>query len=820
MLAQPATRLKPRFLLRRAIPRSLALCLLICWSANTLHPQESIPGSIPVSFTVQLAEGKRFVSTGGILTLSLTTNADASPSSVSYQWRRDGQPIPGATTRTLTLDNLQPSDAGSYDVVVIGIVFPYVGSVTSNAAAVIVGQLSQIVRQPPNIDTVVGSTAVLRVEATGDGPLTYQWANYSWFGPTGGGNIVDDATHRGSQTDTLVINPTSFLDRYAYFVCGVTDVYGHVTGTRVIRLTVSNPLSFVVTTLPTPPDYNGHFGAIAADATGSLVLTNSSSIQKMTPEGLITTLAGQSSGGSADGTGNSAQFSSIAGITIDSAGNIYVTDNHTIRKVTADGVVTTLAGLAGSTGTADGLGSAARFNWPTGITTDPAGNIYVTDTNNQTIRKISPDGAVTTLAGSAGDFGYAEGSGNTARFSYPRGIAADAAGNLYVADTNNDVIRKVTPSGAVSTVTVAANSSEIAVHISSPYNIAVDAAGILYVPDQGHIYRIVPGKEVTVMAGTIPISRLYTSADGTGATATFAQIIGIALDQAGTLYVVDSGFPLSQRIRKCVPTTLAARLSSLSARGLAGTGDQTLIAGFATSGDDTKQLLLRGIGPGLTPFGVSGVLADPALTLFNAAGTVLQQNNDWGGSATLTAIFAQLGSFSLPANSKDAALLATLPPGVYTAHLTAQGGTGVALLEATDADPGTPTARLASLSARDQVGTGDNILIAGFIITGSISRTVLIRGIGPTLARYGVSGVLANPQLQVFQGNTLLAQNDDWGGAATLAAVATQVKAFALDANSKDAALLLTLPPGNYTAQVSGVSNTTGVALVEIYEVL
>jgi hypothetical protein len=268
-----------------------------------------------------------------------------------------------------------------------------------------------------------------------------------------------------------------------------------------------------------------------------------------------------------------------------------------------------------------------------------------------------------------------------------------------------------------------------------------------------------------------------------------------------------------------VPTTLAARLGSLSARGFAGSGDQTLIAGFAISGNSNKQLLLRGVGPGLSSFAVSGILADPALTLFNVAGTALQQNNDWGGTATLTNTFAQVGDFPLSPNSKDAALLTTLPGGTYTAHLTAQSGTGVALVEAYDADPGTPTSRLASLSARDQVGTGDNILIAGFVVTGNVSRTVLIRGIGPTLAHYGVSGVLANPQLQVFQGNTLLAQNDDWGGDTTLAAVAAQVYAFALDASSKDAALLLTLPPGAYTAQVSGIGNTTGVALVEIYEV-
>ena len=175
MRAKPAQLLGSRSLPGWVFPRGFVLCLVAFWPISALHSQESLPGSIPVSFTVQLAEGKRFISTGGTLTLSMATNADASPSSVSYQWRRDGQPIPGATTRTLTLDNLQPRDSGLYDLVAAGIAFPYVGSVTSNAVTIVVGQLSQIVRQSPGIDTVAGSTAVFRVEATGDGPLTYQW---------------------------------------------------------------------------------------------------------------------------------------------------------------------------------------------------------------------------------------------------------------------------------------------------------------------------------------------------------------------------------------------------------------------------------------------------------------------------------------------------------------------------------------------------------------------------------------------------------------------------------------------------------------------
>jgi hypothetical protein len=182
--------------------------------------------------------------------------------------------------------------------------------------------------------------------------------------------------------------------------------------------------------------------------------------------------------------------------------------------------------------------------------------------------------------------------------------------------------------------------------------------------------------------------------------------------------------------------------------------------------------------------------------------------------------FASVNDFALPANSKDAALLVSLPLDGYTAQVNGAGtSTGVALIEVYEADIGTPVARFTALSARNQVGTGDNIIIAGFVVTGNAPKTLLIRGIGPTLANYGVSGVLADPKLDLYSGNTRIDGNDNWGGAAAVSSAFTVTGAFPLPANSKDAALLVTLQPGLYSAQVSGVNNTTGIALVEVYEV-
>jgi sugar lactone lactonase YvrE len=183
--------------------------------------------------------------------------------------------------------------------------------------------------------------------------------------------------------------------------------------------------------------------------------TENHTIRKVTPGGTVTTLAGLGgSSGSADGTGSAARFYWPYGVAVDSAGNVYVADtwNYTIRKVTPGGVVTTLAGLAGTGGSTDGTGSAARFNYPSGVAVDSAGTVYVADRGNHTIRKVTPGGAVTTLAGLADSYGSADGTGSAARFDSPRGVAVDSAGNVYVADYYNNTIRKVTPGGVVTTL--------------------------------------------------------------------------------------------------------------------------------------------------------------------------------------------------------------------------------------------------------------------------------------------------------------------------------------------------------------------------------
>jgi hypothetical protein len=213
---------------------------------------------------------------------------------------------------------------------------------------------------------------------------------------------------------------------------------------------------------------------------------------------------------------------------------------------------------------------------------------------------------------------------------------------------------------------------------------------------------------------------------------------------------------------------------------------------------------------------------DPA----TAAYVTVATNDNWSSTPALAALAnttASLGAFALGSNSADAALLVDLPPGQYTAQAAGTSGTtGIALVELYDADPGTPTARLGNIATRGYVGTGADIIAAGFVIAGTGSRSVLVRAVGPTLAGFGVTGALADPQLAIYRGTEAILANDDWSTgstAAATAATAAQLGAFALPAGSKDAAFVVSLPAGAYTVQVRGAGTSAGVALVELYEV-
>jgi len=288
---------------------------------------------------------------------------------------------------------------------------------------------------------------------------------------------------------------------------------------------------------------------VATDANGNIYVAdaNNHKIRKIDLLGNVTTIAG-SVFGFADGNGAAAKFAFPQSVATDVNGNLYVVDkgNQRIRKIDPLGNVTTLAGNS-SFGFADGNGTAAQFRDPMGIATDIGGNVYVADMTNQMIRKIDPLGNVTTLAGSVE--GFADGNGSSAKFDFPSGVATDANGNVYVADQGNHRIRKIDPLGNVTTLAGSGtpgflNGNGGSAQFTSPRNVATDANGNVYVANNEKIRKIDPLGNVTTLAGTI-----QGFADGNVSLAKFSNVEGIVTDASGNVYVADQ---FNNRIRKIV----------------------------------------------------------------------------------------------------------------------------------------------------------------------------------------------------------------------------------------------------------------------------
>jgi kumamolisin len=401
-----------------------------------------------------------------------------------------------------------------------------------------------ITAQPASQSASTGQNAVFSVTASGSTPLVYQWQRLPW-GTSTWSNLSDNQTFTGTSTATLTVNSVTTAMSGDVFQCSIINSVGTVTTSPPATLVVFDPFTF--TTMAGTAGSSGtidgtgssarfnHPSDLVADSVGNVYVsdTDNQTIRKITPTGVVTTLAGLAGNSdSTDGTGSAARFNAPTGITVDGAGVLYVadTDNNTIRKVTPAGVVTTLA---------------TGLNRPSDVTADGAGNLFVADTGSNTIRKITPGGVVSTLAGLAGSHGSDDGTGSAARFFTPEGIAVDSSGNLYVADTNNQTIRKISPAGMVSTLAGQAGLSGSsdgagsAARFQNPSDLAVDSSGNILVADTDNhtIRKIAPAGLTGTVAGQAGLSG---SADGTGSAARFFYPAGVAVDSAGNVYVADT----------------------------------------------------------------------------------------------------------------------------------------------------------------------------------------------------------------------------------------------------------------------------------------
>jgi sugar lactone lactonase YvrE len=307
----------------------------------------------------------------------------------------------------------------------------------------------------------------------------------------------------------------------------------------------------------TNASFNHPFGA-AVDTAGNVYVGDlgNNLVRKIAPGGVVSTLAGQAGvAGSANGSGTAASFSHPQGLAVDSSGNVYVADtvNNLIRKISPAGAVTTLAGT-GASGAANGPATASSFAFPYGVAVDSSGNVYVADFGNHLIRVITAAGAVSTLAGQAGVTGFMNATGTAASFNHPEGVAVDAAGNIYVADTGNQLIRKIAPGGSVSTLAGQPrqggfqNGPGGLALFNSPNGVALDSSGNVYVADSfNQMVRVItPGGTVSTLAGSGQIGANNGPANG----ASFDQLFGIAVDSSGNVYVADV---YNDLIREVIP---------------------------------------------------------------------------------------------------------------------------------------------------------------------------------------------------------------------------------------------------------------------------
>lgn len=423
---------------------------------------------------------------------------------------------------------------------------------------------------------------------------------------------------------------------------------------------------------------------------------------------------------------------------------------------------------------------------------------------------------------------YASGNGTTSlQFTY-RVTAADSPGDILLFKeikpaTNGGVDGLVDQDG----LTLGTTLPIVGTYIPSA-SIAAAPAPANPVTSNSTAATSTPEATTTTSssAGTTPTGQVATTPET--ATGSTASIVSASTAPAPTGATTNSTAVVTPANVAATPATSTsaasgnARLVNLSARASVtdGDADRSFIAGFVVSGTAPKRMLLRAIGPALTGYGVSSVVANPQLRVFDSHGKVVSENDDWSGadvSSTATAV----GAFALPNGSHDAAMTVTLQPGSYSFQVMPNGGNGVAMAEIYDADGSAASAPLINISTRAYADSGEKALVAGFVISGSDPKRVLVRGIGPGLAAYGVPNTLSDPAVKLYHEGSVVAQNDDWqtgNDGADVAAAAKSVGAFDLAAGSRDAALIATLTPGAYSAVVSPSTGGPGAGMVEVYE--
>ena len=495
----------------------------------------------------------------------------------TYQWLKNGIAIAGATSATYTIATVATTDAGNYSVTITNAA----GSVTSSAATLTVQAFNVLTT---NQNVIVGKSAAF---TTGISLGSTQWqistdAGVTWT------NLTNNTTYDGVTTNVLeILKVTTAMskNRYRYQV----TINNQITTSTAGVITVGT--AFLL--LPV---------GVQADAAGNLYVSDAAgqTVRKISSDFKISTLTGNAlSQGSTDGVAGNAKLNEPAGLVLNADNSLLLADtsNAALRQISTVGTVTTFAGTSGSKGSTDATGTAARFSAPVGLTRDGSGNYYVADQTNHTIRKISASGVVTTLAGTAGQSGSVDGTGAAARFNLPTGITCNAQGDLYVSDLGSHLIRKITAAGVVTTlagqasVSGSTDGSGTTALFFKPSGLTIDSAGNIYVADMGNstLRKISASGVVSTLAGLPTIDGLM---DGTGSNAWFAEPQGLTLDSAGNIYVADTANAV---LRKVTPEGLVTTLALVGTAPLISTQPASLT--LNTGGTATFSVLAIGDAP-------------------------------------------------------------------------------------------------------------------------------------------------------------------------------------------------------------------------------
>lgn len=708
---------------------------------------------------------------GGSATFSVVAVGDAP---LAYQWSRDEVELAGATSATLTLPALTAAAVGNYTVVVRN----GVGSITSVAAPlVLTGLPPLIVTAPPARTVVAGATATFAVIASGSPTLGYQWRR-------AGVPITGNAS---AATASLILVNAQAADAALYDVV-VTNSVGSVTSAAA-TLAVT-PAAPTIATAPVAQTV-----APGVSATLTVVASGTAPFTYQWRRAGVAILGNPSATTTA---------LVLPAATVADAGNYDVVITNALGTVTSAPLALTVA-VAPPPVVAWDFSVAEPVR---GLPADVTGGTVVQRNNNGTTPTL------TTVSVSSGYAG-ATGTSNAGAAARVGPLNLSEGGSAFFEFT-------LTPAAgrqlAVSGLSFGARSTGTGPQAYAVFAAVGSAAPVL----------VAAGPLANNSAWTLIAPTLFPVVSSVATPVTFRLYGYGGAGNAGTSTanwrIDDLAVTLTTGVGLEVPNSAASRLASLASRTRTANGDQTAIAGFSIAGTAAKPVLIRAAGPTLGSLGVNGALTAPRLELYRGP-TVIGANAGWStatNAAAISTAAASSGAFAFAAGSSDSAILTTLTPGGYTVFMSAgTGAAGVGLLEVYDLAPPASGANLPSLSTRAIAGPGADALILGLTVAGPAPKRVLIRGAGPALAQFNLGGLLARPQLTLFSGLTPVLQNTGWStspDAAAFAAAAAQAGAFAFAPGSADTAMIVTLAPGAYTAQVSGVGDTTGLALVEVYE--